>query len=150
MSELRILQDFNFSYTIQIAWIDMDILRHVNSSKYFTYLESGRIAYFEKTGLLNVFIQNNQAGVLATNEIEYLQPLYYPDKIEVYVRTSEIMQESFTLEYVIQNKKKELIAFGETVIAIFNFEKYTKVPVSNEIKNLIENFENSKNGKSRD
>ena len=55
MQDLKILNDFNLKVQVQITWADMDILGHVNSTKYFAYLETARIKYYEKLRLLNYF-----------------------------------------------------------------------------------------------
>lgn len=53
MQNLKVLDDFNLKSEIQVVWIDMDVLGHVNSSKYFGYFETARIKYYEALGVLN-------------------------------------------------------------------------------------------------
>ncbi|MCB0148997.1 MAG: acyl-CoA thioesterase, partial [Caldilineaceae bacterium] len=39
---------------IPVAWGEMDAFQHVNNIVYFRYFESGRIAYFERAGMMNL------------------------------------------------------------------------------------------------
>ena len=47
---LKIFDDYKIKVDIPVAWGDMDILQHVNSSVYFRYFECARVAYLEKIG----------------------------------------------------------------------------------------------------
>ncbi|MFO7632899.1 MAG: acyl-CoA thioesterase [Caldilinea sp.] len=50
MSDL--LAGFPVIVEISVAWGEMDAFQHVNNIVYFRYFESGRIAYFERTGAM--------------------------------------------------------------------------------------------------
>jgi acyl-CoA thioester hydrolase len=42
------MKGFPVSLTIPVLWGDMDALRHVNNTRYFTWFEAVRIAYFDR------------------------------------------------------------------------------------------------------
>ncbi len=141
MTSLKVMDDFKLIITLTVAWVDMDSLGHVNSSKYFTYFESARIAYFEKLSILDFFTNNNIAGVLATNECSYLKPLYYPDTLSVGAKVNEVSKKGITMEYFIDSSKSGLSAIGETSIVFFDFYTNRKTDIPNEIVDIIKNYE---------
>lgn len=142
MSNLKIFEEFRFKVDLKIAWIDMDVLGHVNSSKYFSYFESARIGYFENLGLLDYFKENQIAGVLSTNECSYLVPLHYPDLIIVGARVTEINTRRMVMEYILKSNSKGIAAFGETEILFFDFKQNRRIEIPDDIVQLINKFEN--------
>lgn len=141
MASIKAINDFKLVIKIPVAWIDMDSLGHVNSSKYFTYFESARIAYFENLNILEYFKSHNIAGVLASNECSYLNPLYYPDILSVGARVNEVSKFGLTMEYFIESSKSGLSAIGETNIIFFDFTTNKKTYIPTEIVEIIKNYE---------
>jgi len=142
MNALKVLNDFKLVIEINVAWIDMDSLGHVNSSKYFTYFESARIAYFDNLKLLEIFAENKIAGILATNECSYIKPLFYPDNLKVGARVSGISNYDLTMEYFIESSASGLSAIGGSNIVFFDFNSNKKIDIPTEIIEQIRKFEN--------
>jgi acyl-CoA thioester hydrolase len=73
------------SHAIQVRWGDMDALGHVNNAMYFRYMESARVAYLTKIGILLGL--DNESFVLANTMCNFILPITYPStlKIETYV-----------------------------------------------------------------
>lgn len=142
MNNLKILDDFKFSCEFPVTWIDMDLLGHVNSSKYFTYIETARIKYYENLNFLEYFKVNNISGIVAKTECSYLIPLKYPDTITVGARITELTEYDFIMEYFVKSCSVGLAAIGEAEIVIFDFNKNQKIPIPNNIVDKIMQFEN--------
>lgn len=144
MRDLKILNDFKLKVQIQIAWVDMDILGHVNSTKYFAYFESARIKYYEKLGLLNYYSLHNIAGILSKTECSYLVPLNYPDTLTVGARVTELFEDHMIMEYFVKSELHGLSAIGESEIVFYNFKTNRKISVPKKVADEIIKFENDK------
>lgn len=142
MKDLKILDDFNLKIQLQVAWVDMDMLKHVNSSKYFAYFEGARIKYYENLGLLEYFSKNNIAGVISRTECTYFVPLSYPDTLTVGARVTEIFKDKMVMEYFIKSELKGLAAIGDSETIFFEFASNKKIPIPKLVVDEISNFDN--------
>ncbi|NVO08520.1 MAG: acyl-CoA thioesterase [Bacteroidales bacterium] len=142
MQDLKVLKDFKVKTQTQVRWVDMDILGHVNSSKYFTYFEVARIKYYEKLKLLEDFKKSNIAGVLSRTECSYLVPLNYPDTLTIGARVTEIFEYSMVMEYFIKSKSRGLSSIGEAEIIFYDFSTNKKIVIPKKVAEKIKKFEN--------
>lgn len=142
MIELKALNDFNLKVKIQVAWVDMDVLGHVNSSKYFTYFETARIRYYEKLELPYYFNLNKIYPVVARTECSYFIPLVYPDNLVVGAKVTDLTKESLLMEYFIKSELHGLAAIGEAEMVFYNFENKKKISVPQIVADKITKFEN--------
>jgi acyl-CoA thioester hydrolase len=142
MQDLKVLKDFKVKIQTQVRWVDMDILGHVNSSKYFTYFEAARIKYYEKLKLLEYFKKSNIAGVLSRTECSYLVPLNYPDTLTIGARVTEILEYSMVMEYFIKSKSRGLSSIGEAEIIFYDFSTNKKTIIPAKVVEKIKKFEN--------
>ena len=141
MQDIKILDDFKLKIQIKVAGVDMDVLGHVNSSKYFAYFEAARIKYYENLDLLNSFSLHKIAGVLSKNECSYFIPLSYPDTLTVGARVSSLNEKLIIMEYFIKSDLHGLSAIGESETVFYNFETKNKIFVPKNVADLIKNFE---------
>jgi acyl-CoA thioester hydrolase len=144
MLDLQILNDFLLKLKINISWIDIDILGHVNSSKYFTYFESARIKYYEQLGLWEYFLEQKFTGVVARTECNYFVPLSYPDNLIVGARITEIHEDHLVQEYFIKSELHGLSAIGEADIVFIDCSNNKKINVPKYVIERIAEFEKNK------
>ncbi len=138
----QLLESYPVVIEIPIAWGEMDAFQHVNNVAYFRYLESGRIAYFEKLGLMGIMNRSGIGPILASVQCRFKIPLTYPDTISVGVRVSEIGQDRFKMEYaVVSHRLEKVAAVGEGVIVSFNYRKNKKANLPAEVRERIEALE---------
>lgn len=142
MSHPQVLNDFKINIPLQVAWADMDVLGHVNSTRYFAYFEIARIKYYEQLELTDYFAQHKITGVLSKVECNYLIPLHYPDNIVVGARVTQVSQENLIMEYYLKSELHGLSAIGEAEIVFYNTELKKKVAVPDVVIEKINNFEN--------
>jgi acyl-CoA thioester hydrolase len=142
MSHPQVLNDFKINIPIQVAWADMDVLGHVNSTRYFAYFEIARIKYYEQLELTDYFSRHKITGVLSKVECNYLVPLHYPDNITVGARVTHISSENLIMEYYLKSESHGLSAIGEAEIVFYNTELKKKVCVPDLVKEKIIKFEN--------
>ncbi|OQY19713.1 MAG: acyl-CoA thioesterase [Chloroflexi bacterium] len=138
----QLLTNYPVVIEIPVAWGEMDAFQHVNNVTYFRYLESARIAYFEKLGLIQMMERSGIGPILASVQCRFKIPLTYPDTVSVGVRVSEIGEDRFTMEYTVVSQRLEKVAaVGSGVIVSFNYREKKKASLPAEVKQRIQKLE---------
>lgn len=122
---------------LDVFWGDMDALGHVNNAIYARWLEQARIEYFRRVGLLD----GGPVGpILARQAIDFVDPVTYPDRVEVAVGVSRIGTTSITLSYLATSREKRgaVVMKAESVIVVFDYAAGKKTPVPAELRERIE------------
>jgi len=88
LSQHRIM-NCNHKKKIQIRFGDIDIMGHVNNGVQLSYLDLGRLDYFEQV-YGQTINWNDAALIVAHLEIDYLSPILLKDKIEVHTHIHKI------------------------------------------------------------
>lgn len=94
-----------FTVAIDIRSTDIDSDGIVNNAVYFMFQEEGRVRMLLETGLLSPD-REAAAGeaparffTVAETSCRYLQPVYWPARLVVETRLTELRSRSFRLEY---------------------------------------------------
>lgn len=133
-----------------VAWGEMDAFRHLNNITYFRYFESGRIAYFERLGLLEYMESTGVGPILAATSCRFKIPLTYPDTVSIGTRVSEIDNDRFMMEYyVVSHRHQRVAAEGNGLIVCFDYKQNRKTAVPAELKQWIEQLEARAKGTSQ-
>ncbi|AUI87622.1 thioesterase [Vibrio azureus] len=129
---------------IQVAWGDMDALKHVNNVVYFRYFEIARLEYFRAV-TLEFDLQACHIGpIIKDTQCNYKLPVTFPDTLCVGSRTIDLQADRFTMEYQIFSKKLgKIVTTGTATIVIFDFENHCKTSMPAAIKNAILKLEDS-------
>lgn len=132
---------FRFSHPIEIRFADLDVLGHVNNAKYFTYMETGRLLYFNQ--VIGWSGKRHQLNViLARTACDFKLPLELGDPIRVYARISRIGNKSFDFEYVIMRESDQTeAALGASVQVAYDYEQKVSMPLPDEWREKIITFE---------
>ena len=131
------LDDFNITVDIPIAWGDMDSLKHVNNTKFFKYLETARVKYFEQAGFVESFEKDSIEPILAATSCKFITPLFYPDTVTVGTRVTSIEQDYFMMEYIIMSKSKGIAAIGDSKMVLYDYKSSKKIPLPDSVRNRI-------------
>ena len=133
------LKDFRHTLEIPVRFMDIDALQHVNNARYLNFLEESRITYSQE--LLNVFNSIQELNVLVARvEIDFLRPVLFGEKLQVYTRIAKLGTKSFTFESVITktNKKGEFPAAKavQTLVA-FDPKTHKTAAIADELRARI-------------
>lgn len=144
------IKDFKHKIKIKVRFSDLDAMQHVNNSAYLTYLEEARIDYFN-----NLFNRKKDSldftAVIARIEIDYINPIYWGDDIEVYTCVSDVGNKSITMSHIIAKRKgSELITIAESItrLVYYNYRTHSSMIIPEDVKNQIRNFEGMVNQKN--
>jgi len=123
-------------YQPEIRFFDIDAIGHVNNSVYFTYFEMARVHFFGQ--LIGKEWKWTENGVLvAHNEIDYIRPVMFEDKIDIHVQVLKVGSKSFTLGYEVK-KGDILYAKGNSVMVTYDFKNSATAPIPDAYKGLLE------------
>ncbi|MFN4248582.1 MAG: acyl-CoA thioesterase [Flavipsychrobacter sp.] len=137
MSEPR----FPVSLSLRLDWSEMDMFGHINNVSYFKYIQASRVNYWEVCGFQESFAATNVGPMLLSTGCRFKQPLFYPGNIVVQASVTFIKNTSFGIRHQVLNNKGEICAEAEDVIVVFDFNNNTKVPVTDELRNSIQQLE---------
>lgn len=121
---------------VAVAWGDMDAFLHVNNTVYLRWMESARIAYFHRVGMLEQMESTRVGPILARTEIDYRLPVTFPDTIRVEVGVEKVGRTSFVMVYRLTSAQKDnaVVAQGKTVIVNLDYGTGQAVPLSEALR----------------
>jgi len=132
---------FRHAYPVQIRFNDVDILRHVNNTVYFSFYDTGKARYFQavKKGKME---WTHVDTVIANVNCAYISPIYFGEEIEVLTRCKSIHDKSFILEQmIIARPSGEVKSVCETVMVSFDPETSTSMSLADEWRKAFEEYE---------
>jgi acyl-CoA thioester hydrolase len=136
-------KDYQHHIEMNIRFMDLDAMNHVNNARYLNFLEEARIAYSQE--MLDLFKNINDLNVVVARiEIDYIRPILYGEKVKVLSRIKSMGKKSFTFDSLICVKKgEELIVAAKAIQVIVAFNpstnKSTEIPL--EMANRIKQIE---------
>lgn len=129
---------FPLTLTLPVLWGDMDANLHVNNVVYTRWIESARVAYFERLGMPVPPGKDGVGPILARLCVNYLRPLAYPDTVRVSATVRAIGRTSMTLDYRIRSAAQDAeVATAEDVVVVFDYRDGQKVPVSDALRATV-------------
>jgi acyl-CoA thioester hydrolase len=112
-------------FSLQTRFNDYDSKGHVNNAVYLTYFELGRVQAWLAAGG-----EVDGDFILAEAKITYRSPALMGDPLDLEVTTSEIRTKAWVWRYrVLDPRDERLVAEGETVQVMFDYEARRTVPI---------------------
>lgn len=118
-----------FSIKLPVRWGDMDSFGHVSNVMYLRYLEDCRARWMES---VPSHWQGSEAGpVVANININFRQPMYWPEEIEVTLRPLSPGRSSIKLEHEIRSvpESGEPVVHADATCTVVWIDKGKKEPV---------------------
>ncbi len=122
------------SVTMDVRYADIDMYGHVNSTVFFTYMETARVRLF-----MDLFQELTKKGILlvvVNAECSYKREIFITDTVIVTVTIDRIGNTSFDLKYDIHNGKGKLFAIGKTTLVALDANKKSPIPLPEELINM--------------
>jgi acyl-CoA thioester hydrolase len=116
---------YKFWTTEHVRFADLDMLGHVNNKAFFTFAESGRVAFLSQSKMwMPGAVRQN---VIRKAELEYLRELHYPAEVRVGLRVLKLGSTSFTLG-IGMFSGEHCVATAQTVLV--RIDTQTRAPVA--------------------
>ena len=136
-------QAYKHVIPIQIRFIDIDRLDHVNNACFLSYFELGRVKYFNQ--VLNKHINWNDSGfVIARTEINHITPIYLLDDLYCFTKIINIGTKSITIKNSLVKKvgdEFQEAANGIGVLVAMDYLNKVSVDMPVKWRQAIEEFE---------
>jgi acyl-CoA thioester hydrolase len=138
---------FPVSASIPVAWGEMDAFQHVNNVVYARWLETARMLYFERVGLVKRVRETGVGPILARTVIDYRKAVTYPDTVRVEVSVTRVGGSSFTMSFRVRSEAQGAeVATGEQVIVIYDYRAGKTAPVDDVLRREIAALEGREPG----
>jgi acyl-CoA thioester hydrolase len=125
-----------------VQWGEQDLFGHVNHVVYLRWLESARIEYLIKVGLMSPEGRGRIGPIMASVSNDYRRQLTYPDTVWIGVRVARIGRSSIQMEHKLLSQKDGLIAAeGSATIVVVDYETGKSHPVPVQFRQAIEALE---------
>jgi acyl-CoA thioester hydrolase len=123
------------SVSIPVAWGEMDAFQHVNNVVYARWLETARMAYFERVGLVRRVREEGVGPILARTVIDYRRAVAYPDTVRVDATVTRVGGSSFTMAFRVWSEAQGAeVASGEQVIVHFDYRAGRSAPLDEALR----------------
>ena len=132
-------------FTSRIDWSDLDLLGHVNNLAFSRFFQAARVEYCGHIGM-KVFQGMKTGPILAASRVQFTAQLFFPGKVRILTRLKKAGGTSIVLEHALFDDAGTLCAFAEDVVVRYDFEAKTKIPLGDEIRAMIAEYEASCSG----
>lgn len=134
------MKSYKLSLQLRIDWSDLDMYKHVNNIAFMRFLQSGRVNFWEATGIYNLYENTNKGTMLVSTNCDFKKSLYYPGTAIVKTKLDFIKNSSFGLKHLILNEENEVCAEGKDVVVCFDFEKNKTFLIPDDLRAKLSKF----------
>ncbi|WP_024427168.1 thioesterase family protein [Bacillus safensis] len=136
---------FRFYVETTVRFSETDMFGHMNNVTPFVYFEEARIAFFQKTGIVDKRIKRvkETITVVANLQCDYIKQVEIGERLRVYVKPEKVGSSSLILHYLGENEQQEPCFTGSVTMVQINKETGAAVPFTEEEK---ETFQAQRNG----
>ena len=135
--------DYKHVIPVQLRFVDIDRLNHVNNACYLNFFELGRVRYFNE--VLNSTIDWNKQGfILARTEIDHLAPVFLNDEVYCFTKVIKLGTKSLTIKNTVVKKENGTFiecANGIGILVAMNYLLNESIELPQTWRQLISQFE---------
>ena len=137
----------NYKHKIEeeVKFHEVDMMGICNNAVYLNYFEDGRVKYLQNLKhkyKLQTIMEGASFFITARNEIDYIEPALFDEKLNIYTRINYIKNSSFGFRHIVENEKsKKIIAVGIGVFVHINLKTKKSVPLPQEFYDAVLDFE---------
>jgi acyl-CoA thioester hydrolase len=133
-------ETYNLELELRIDWSDLDMYKHVNNISFMRYMQSGRVNFWEASGIYEMYENSNRGTMLVATHCDFKKSLYYPGKAIVKTKLDFIKNSSFGLKHLILNTANEVCAVGKDVVVCYDFEKDETFRIPEDLRKRLSKF----------
>ncbi len=136
-----------FKHTIKekVKFHEVDMIRVVNNAVYLNYFEDARTEYLLNLNSryqLSDMMKEDSFFLMRRNEVEYLHPATFNDKLIVYTKMEWVKNTSFGFKHVIKNEKTgQVIAVGSGIMVYIKVSTKEKQQLPDSFVKAVKDFE---------
>jgi len=138
------MHSYSTRLELRIDWSEVDSFGHVNNLAIMRYVQSARVAYLERIGLLPFHPSTGTGPIMASASCQFRKQLFYPGQVVVCSAVDQIKNTSFQMRHAVFDADQALVAEARDVIVLFDFRKNAKHPLPDVLRERIEALEHGK------
>lgn len=132
---------FRHTTPIQIRFSDVDVLGHVNNTKYFTFFDTGK-AYYMEAVLGHKVDWHHVDTVVANVDCAFLSPVFFGEEIELLTACEQIHEKSYSILQLLREKNTgQAKALCRSIMVAFDQSKGKACEVSDELRKKLCSYE---------
>ena len=128
-----------FSWRVPVRFADLDAMGHAHHTLPIIYFEEARAAYWREVAGRPTL--NDIDYVIAEIRVQFKQRVLYPAELTVRAGVTQLGNASFVMQYELVDEEGVMLATGESVQVMFNYETGKSMRMPDAIRTRIENFE---------
>ncbi len=132
--------DYKLSLELRIDWSDLDMYKHVNNLTFIKFMQSGRVNFWEATGLSRIYEETNRGPMLVSTHCDFKKSLYYPGKAIIKTKLAYLKNSSFAVDHIILNENGELCAEGRDVAVCYDFNIGKTYSIPDDLKQIMQSY----------
>ncbi|TDN95567.1 acyl-CoA thioester hydrolase [Salegentibacter sp. 24] len=133
-------ENYKLSLELRVDWSDLDMYKHVNNISFMRYMQSGRVNFWEASGIYKMYEDTDKGTMLVSTHCDFKKSLYYPGKAIVKTKLEFIRNSSFGLKHLILNETDEICAEGMDVVVCYDFRKNNTFNIPDELRKKLSQF----------
>jgi acyl-CoA thioester hydrolase len=134
------LEHFRYVSRFNVAYADVDMMRHANNLAYLRWAEEQRAAYLSE--VLGEVPYGERGIILLKIDCTYEQQLRYREPVACATRISRIGRKSFVYSFEIWSEThRHRAAFGETVMVAYDYTARRSIEVPSAWRELVAAYE---------
>ncbi|MBQ8952820.1 MAG: thioesterase family protein, partial [Clostridia bacterium] len=114
---------------ITVDWAYVDAMRHVNTLAILRYIQTARVNICRAAGVMPEFIAPKVGPIVASIEVKFRHPLFFPGEATVESQVTGCRTSSFTLAHRVLDAAGNLIAEESEVMVYYDYEAGRKIPL---------------------
>lgn len=128
--------EFPLTRRVEVRFVDVDAMGHVNNANYATFFEEARVAYFRQAipgTVSNRELEGAFPFILLDLYCRYLSPVRLGEVLDVGIRLTRMGGKSFDFEYLVTSRTDgRAVATGRTTQVYFDYagNRTERVPES--------------------
>ncbi len=128
-----------FSWRVPVRFHDLDAMGHAHHTLPIIYFEEARAAYWREVAGRPTLADIDY--VIAEIRVQFKQRILYPAELTVQTGVTQLGNASFVMQYELVDEEGVMLATGESVQVMFDYQTGRSMRMPDAIRARIENFQ---------
>ena len=137
--KLKIPNFFHFKTLMKVRVTDLNYGQHMGNDVFLTFAHESRVRYFKTIEMT----ERNFFGfslIMADSVVKYKSQAFLGDEICIKISVVNCTSHGFQLFYLLKNNHTKIdVAYIQTSMVFYNYEKEKIMPFPKKFKNYLEN-----------
>lgn len=130
-------KSFSFSITVPVRFSETDMFGHMNNVTAFIYFEQARIEYLKAKGMFGNDEKVTAFPVVADLQCDFLEQIYFDEKITIHVKTDRVGNSSLDLHYMGTKENGDVCLTGRGALVYIDAHTHRAVSIPEHMKQRL-------------